>query len=347
MDKLDGRNLTLDFFRGIACILVVFIHIQFPQPFGKYVEAVAKSAVPFFFMTGGFFLNGSSKEEQEKKIKKRIRYLLVLSLVYFGVYLLNDLIRCAFGDPQSNLTLQGYMERMLSIGTIVNFFVFNVFPVLMPMGWYLLAALYAYIVCFLINRYSSLEKWYKCIPILFAGYYAIRILIPVACGVTEDSDWMRPLSRNWLFDALPFMLLGNLFYRYQSKIRLLLDRKTGLFYIILFSFVSIFEYILLSAIGWECDYHISNIIVVMFVFSVGIIEPDGFHNKVVTEIGRKYSAFVYIMHGFVMGAVHTVVNAFSLSNEVIQWFLPVIVVAVTLIAGVFYYELINKIKGGK
>lgn len=48
-------NKCLNFAKGVACILVVFIHCQFPPPVGRYVISIARAAVPLFFMVSGYF----------------------------------------------------------------------------------------------------------------------------------------------------------------------------------------------------------------------------------------------------------------------------------------------------
>lgn len=48
-------NYCMDFLKGIACILVVFIHVKFPGDFGQAVQAIARFAVPFFFMVSGYY----------------------------------------------------------------------------------------------------------------------------------------------------------------------------------------------------------------------------------------------------------------------------------------------------
>ena len=48
-------NYCMDFLKGLACIFVVFIHVKFPGDFGQAVQAIARFAVPFFFMVSGYY----------------------------------------------------------------------------------------------------------------------------------------------------------------------------------------------------------------------------------------------------------------------------------------------------
>ena len=66
------RNQNIDFFKGIACILIVFIHAPFPEFFGDYIiKPIARFAVPFFFMVSGYFLYHSNYTVVSKNMPKK------------------------------------------------------------------------------------------------------------------------------------------------------------------------------------------------------------------------------------------------------------------------------------
>ena len=49
------RNKSLDAGKAMAAFGVVFIHVSFPGQTGQIIKALARSAVPFFFMVSGYF----------------------------------------------------------------------------------------------------------------------------------------------------------------------------------------------------------------------------------------------------------------------------------------------------
>ena len=49
------RNTTLELMKLLASYAVVFIHVLFYGRFGIIVDAIARFAVPFFFLVSGFF----------------------------------------------------------------------------------------------------------------------------------------------------------------------------------------------------------------------------------------------------------------------------------------------------
>lgn len=329
--------------QGGYCLSVVFIHVQFPPPFGRYVEAVAKTAVPFFLMTSGFYLGHSSGDTLDKAIKKRMMKLLQLIGIAFAVYLGNDLFRCFLGNVRTNLSITEYFKVLVSGETLIKFLFFNIMPVTMPMGWFLLAQLYAYWVIRMLNRVRGIAFAYQGIPFLFAGYFLIRIIIPAMIGVKEDNEFVWILSRNWLFDALPFMLLGMCMASNREVIAKKTKPDIALFYVIFFSFLAVGEYILFSYLDRSCDYYISNILAVICIFVVAI-DNGGLvkENNVLVKIGQRHSTFIYIIHGFMIMAVNTVLNFFHLRNHYTEWFLPVYVLTASLGGSVIWNQVCGK-----
>ena len=66
------RNRNLDVLKFVASIFVIFIHISFPGNFGVFVGALARFAVPAFFMVSGYFSYKAIQDNDYKKILQRI-----------------------------------------------------------------------------------------------------------------------------------------------------------------------------------------------------------------------------------------------------------------------------------
>ncbi|MFV8815028.1 acyltransferase family protein [Aerococcus urinaeequi] len=56
------RYSSLDGMKTIAAFLVICIHIPFPGEVGQIITAIARIAVPFFFMVSGFFASDNLKK---------------------------------------------------------------------------------------------------------------------------------------------------------------------------------------------------------------------------------------------------------------------------------------------
>ena len=48
------RNNGIDILRLLCAFLVVCIHARFPGVIGEYIKAIARIAVPFFFICSGY-----------------------------------------------------------------------------------------------------------------------------------------------------------------------------------------------------------------------------------------------------------------------------------------------------
>ena len=49
------RNRCLDFFKGIAAVCVVFVHIPFHGTFGKCISSIGSCGVMLFFLISGYY----------------------------------------------------------------------------------------------------------------------------------------------------------------------------------------------------------------------------------------------------------------------------------------------------
>ena len=68
------KNNTLELIKLFASYMVVFIHVPFHGRFGAAIDALARFAVPFFFLVSGYY----SYQIACKKIKMRIKNVLTL-----------------------------------------------------------------------------------------------------------------------------------------------------------------------------------------------------------------------------------------------------------------------------
>ena len=68
------RNNTLEIMKLIASYMVILIHFYFKDGFGGVMDALARFAVPLFFIVSGFYSYQISLDKIKKRIK-RIAYI--------------------------------------------------------------------------------------------------------------------------------------------------------------------------------------------------------------------------------------------------------------------------------
>ena len=79
---MKKKNKCLNVMKGIGCIGVVFIHVQFPGEFGKVAFLLARYAVPLFFMISGYYAYGACQDKLKCRMKKIIRILFFALFPY-------------------------------------------------------------------------------------------------------------------------------------------------------------------------------------------------------------------------------------------------------------------------
>ena len=95
MDSVK-RNTTIEFVRIIASFFVLICHVHFPAPYKVSSMAVARFAVPFFYMVSGWFLFSpeDSREVIQKRIKKVIGFAARFCLMGILLYAVVNSIAC-------------------------------------------------------------------------------------------------------------------------------------------------------------------------------------------------------------------------------------------------------------
>ena len=151
----------IDYFRIIAALLIVAIHTSPLASISNIADfiltrVIARVAVPFFFMTSGFFLfsNGSAKEE---KIK---RFLKKTSVIYLVTIVLYIPINFYAGYFYKKNLLFNIIKDIIFDGTIYHL-------------WYLPAAILGVALVSLLIKYMSLNRAFIISCILYI-YWCIR-----------------------------------------------------------------------------------------------------------------------------------------------------------------------------
>lgn len=203
----NKRNTTLEFFKLFASYAVVFIHVMFNGNLGVATDAVARFAVPLFFLTSGFFSYNITPEKITKRIKHIFKLLMFGTGCYFFFGLLQPIINGSLKDVA--LYLFDYVNPILALRLLV----FNK-PVYSGHLWYLWAMLYVYVAFLLATKRGIKEK-----TIFKASFILLAVHILLGEGLSVFGVTIpNMIIRNFAFMGLPFFGLGLFVKKHESKI---------------------------------------------------------------------------------------------------------------------------------
>lgn len=203
--RVGARNKGLDFLKYVCAFLVICIHTDFPGQ--VYADALARIAVPVFFMITGFYYTDiQNRGKQKSQIKKILTIALLSNLLYMGWEFVTEGLLT--GTPLQ--TLRSWMDAEKWF----RFLVLNDSPFCSRL-WYLGALLYVLVLAAMLEKAGLLRKLYILIPVLLVGNLVL--------GNYSAAIWGRTLplaySRNFLLAGLPCFLLGDWLRQNFHKIK--------------------------------------------------------------------------------------------------------------------------------
>lgn len=314
--------MGLDFLKYVCAFLVICIHTDFP---GKpYVDALARIAVPVFFMITGFhYVDIQNRNRQNAQIKKILTITLLANLLYMVWELFSQWI------ASGSLT-QTVLEWIV-IEKWIHFVFLNESPFCSRL-WYLGALLYVLVIAKLTEKAGLLRKLYFLIPILLGvnlvlGNYSVAIFgeaLPLV------------YSRNFLFIGLPCFLLGDWLRQYRHKL------KCGSVMLAVIMLVG--AAVTLVEREWlertfECynrDFYLSTIFVAVSVFLLVNDHAQLFSHGLLSKIaawGRDLSLGIYIYNRLVRIVMYKVIEVLTKNlpqvEAVLQALSPLLVLVAT------------------
>ncbi|MBR4673558.1 MAG: acyltransferase [Victivallales bacterium] len=304
------HNYCIDFIKGCACILVVFMHCEFPGRLGMAIQAVSRFCVPFFFMVSGYFAYTEKIYSAWRKIIHIGQITLFASLFYIIVAIVKHFV-CG-------------TSLAFSLQDVGIWFLSNK-PIIIPgQLWFLYALMYDYVLYAIVVRLRLQKVAYWMIPLLFIAYF-IMAQGAYLCGIKLPNFY-----RNFLIEGFLFFMLGNWLHRNEEKAsRLLNDR-------ILCSLVAVSTILCLVErcfLGRDFGVNLFTFPQVIFLFILGMRNSTKFDTHLLTDIGAKLSMYVYILHMFVWKeVVNRTYRLFHISDNCLAlYFKPILVLLLTLL----------------
>ena len=338
MDKIAGektkphsRIQSLECFRLLASMLVVFIHCKGSGEFGIVMNCLARIAVPYFFVVSGFFAYHAS----EKAIAKRFRSVLKLTLLAHLLYLLWNGVLNGVRNPAVLLqrSLGLFNEKTLMEMLLIN---------RSPVGgflWYLLAIVFCYAMIWLYIRWEENEVCnYK--PLYISGVllYALQVVLSSFAAVSYFEVSYR-IYRNALLFGFPLFILGIFLREKYSKIlRVYNLTKTKLVLLFLVGAgLSLIQWKGIGYVEMPVGTLLEVIALMLLLVSVPVVTDSVWISRIISTFGAL-STYVYITHMIWADVYLKYFKRYALSlGESAEAFLyPFFVIGITLATGIAY-----------
>lgn len=312
----------------IAAFFVVAIHVRFPGDFGNGVIAVARFAVPFFFMVSGFFSYYKNKSSLKEKYIRKIKHVFVLFAGGTVLYFLFGIAVALYSG-----SVIDYFGKIFSIKSILEFLIFNNTSV-SEFLWFLPALIYVYFVFYIFEKTGITKKVYFLIPVLFLAGVLFRESIeflPEYPAIMDNAY----VYRNFVFVGLPFFMLGHFIRVNEEK----LIKKFSDTILILFMLIGSLEAV--AAVLWHAQksVYIGTFFAVfaLFIFAVKNEEKYKFVN--IADMGAKYSLYVYILHVMIRDVMKKGGETVPFAGKIINTLepvYPIVIFALALVASAVY-----------
>lgn len=319
-ESKDTRQASLDVLKCLAAFLVVDIHAGFLGKPGSYITAIARIAVPLFFMISGYFYPIIvSKKRTKAYVRKLISLTLITSLFFLAIIIARSLIKGTFLEQMSDL---------FSIESILKWGLLNNCPFAGHL-WYFYAILYV-LAILSISNYFHLRSWlYKWIPILLIANYALSF----GSHLT--------LYRNFLFTGLPYVLLGSFIQEKGAVFLRAFSVKQILCCLIVCCFLLGIEMIIYKLTGLQQprDHYLFTFPLVVGLFILALRNPSFGAKSVFAYIGKRYSPYIYMFHPFV---ILCIAHFFPYTKGIVYHsFQPIIIFVITSVGVSLGYKLLD------
>ena len=323
------RNNCVDILRIVSAFCIISLH-NFSgsgHPFGEELTAMARFAVPLFFMISGYFAAAFDRGRRVKQIKKLLFLTAASNIGYFLYRML---------DAATGRYLPGFFAEKFTWDAFWTFFWSGESSVAGHL-WFLSALLYVVILDHLLL--SRLEKLRHgraivaaiAVVLLVAGlsYYHINTTV-----LHRELPYQN--YRNFFFMGTPFYLFGKLL-RGSRLLEIKLNVPVLAVLLLALFGTCLGEYWLLGV----KEIYLSSIVTafVLLIFALQHpMEHAGRGAKALAAAGRKYALPVYVVHMFMLDKVRGVYFSY------VPWgtykpgfyFIPLITLLLSLLAAWVY-----------
>lgn len=311
------KYIGIDFFRVLAAFFIIMIHTS---PLLSYSETgdfvltrvTARVAVPFFFMTSGFFLISRYSKNAEK-LKKFIKKIVLIYVISILIYLPINFYKSYFSAD--NL-LSVILKNIFFDGTMYHL-------------WYLPASIIGAIIGWFLVKKFCFTKSLIITGVLYLiglfgdSYYGISQKVPVIKNIYNTLFKVFDYTRNGIFFAPIFFVLGGIIAEKTFKAWDRISEKTsdkvllkknlvglGVSFCLLLG-----EGLVLHKLGLQRhdSMYLMLLPCMFFLFS----SLTFFNGKRELKL-RKWALVMYVIHPFVIAVLPKLVNVSGMNRVIIE-----------------------------
>lgn len=291
----EQKNNTLELLKLFASYMVVFIHVLFYGRIGIVFDALARFAVPFFFLISGFY----SYQITTKKIKKRIiniLSLLIFATVCYTIFKILPLLL------QGNIDgIACYFKKYMDFKNIVKLLVFNI-PISSLHLWYLFAAIYVYVIFYFLTVIRLNEK---VIFIISFSLLFLHILLGECLSVFGIIIPI-PIVRNFALMGFPFFTIGMVVKKYENNLCVIPN-----YMIAISAIIGVFTSICSRCFFGENELYIGSLFILFAIVCVFIkYSTVQFPSFLITLAGC--STYIYIFHIMISSVIEKMYTLFGM-----------------------------------
>lgn len=324
---MKKQNECLNFFKGLACILVVSLHVRFPvAAIDGPLQCMARFAVPLFFMISGYYCCYDRVEDYKKKIPSKIVHIGKICIISFVFWIIMQFAVYMFGAGEHNI--MDLVKSILGLKALLRLLLLNDDPVISIL-WFLLALLYCYVIYYICAKRNIVQILPKLIiPCLIIHF----ILGNVGSGLlnwTIDVEYYR----NVWFMALPLFSIGHEIKRYQSQISEKIDSSKAFYLIVGGMGLSLVEW---GIVGGRQQMYIGSMMMAVGMVVYSIWNSQNYIIKIIAVIGQRYSSVVYVIHIAVGIMLDKMMRIIGLQDAIMYILLKqmMVIVLSVIIAGI-------------
>lgn len=295
--KLSDKKefIFLDFAKLLCAFLVAEVHINYLGSIDLFSrilirETFCRIAVPFFFISSGFFYY--KKLAEGKGVKEYITRICSLYAVYTAIYLLCRIPQIA-ADPLG--ALWEWFKKIFIYASYIHL-------------WYMIALIASCLVIFLLHKKLKVKieiiaavsfVFYLCGTMLFSyGFYFRQF-----SAIDAFAEWYYRCFfgiENAFFIGLLYVSLGCLIKKYSEKIKN--SGKHLIFAIIFTALTSATQYVKYIKFGDDAGYLTSLFMVPAAVcwFICVCLKNTDVRYKDAGVFARKESSLIYFWHMFIV-----------------------------------------------